>query len=106
MTSPIGNPKFTPKLNSWAFILNIAEITKNDTNNNFLEILVYLDSIIEKKPTSGEFDMNKLLMYTAGFTGAQLELLGKEASFYCLRHGLPAITQDILIDQLNNIKYG
>jgi ATP-dependent Zn protease len=66
----------------------------------------FLDSIIEKKPTSGEFDMNKLLMYTAGFTGAQLELLGKEASFYCLRHGLPAITQDILIDQLNRIKYG
>ena len=66
----------------------------------------FLDSIIEKKPTSGDFDMNKLLMYTAGFTGAQLELLGKEASFYCLRHSLPAITQDILIDQLNNIKYG
>lgn len=66
----------------------------------------FLDSIIEKKPTSGTFDMNKLLMYTAGFTGAQLELLGKEASFYCLRHGLPAITQDILIDQLNRIKYG
>ena len=66
----------------------------------------FLDSIIEKKPTSGEFDMNKLLMYTAGFTGAQLELLGKEASYYCLRHGLSAITQEILIDQLNNIKYG
>lgn len=61
---------------------------------------------LKKKPTSGEFDMNKLLMYTAGFTGAQLELLGKEASYYCLRHGLSAITQDILIDQLNNIKYG
>ena len=66
----------------------------------------FLDRIIDKKPTSGTFDMNKLLMYTAGFTGAQLELLGKEASFYCLRHGLSAITQDILIDQLNRIKYG
>jgi len=66
----------------------------------------FLDSIIEKKPTQGKFDINKLLMYTAGFTGAQLELLGKEASFYCLRHGLTAITQDILIDQLNQIKYG
>ena len=66
----------------------------------------FLDQIIEKKPTSGAFDMNKLLMYTAGFTGAQLELLGKEASFYCLRHALPAITQEILIDQANMIKYG
>ena len=66
----------------------------------------FLDNIIETKPTNGTFDLKKLLMYTAGFTGAQLELLGKEASFYCLRHGLPAITQDILIDQLNKIKYG
>ncbi|MEA2072837.1 MAG: AAA family ATPase, partial [Campylobacterota bacterium] len=66
----------------------------------------FLDTIIEKKPTSGSFDMNKLLMYTAGFTGAQLELLSKEASFYCLRHALPAITQEILIEQINAIKYG
>lgn len=66
----------------------------------------FLDKIIKKKPTSGQFDMNKLLMYTVGFTGAQLELLGKEASFHCLRHGLSAITQDILIDQINMMKYG
>jgi cell division protease FtsH len=66
----------------------------------------FLDKIIQKKPTSGTFDMNKLLMYTVGFTGAQLELLGKEASFHCLRHGLSAITQEILIDQINLIKYG
>ena len=66
----------------------------------------FLDKIIKEKPTSGSFDMKKLLMYTTGFTGSQLEMLGKEASFYCLRHGLPAITQDILIDQINTIKYG
>ena len=66
----------------------------------------FLDKTIEGKPADGEFDMNKLLMYTAGFTGAQLELLSKESSFYCLRHSLPAITQEILIDQINDIKYG
>jgi cell division protease FtsH len=66
----------------------------------------FLDKTIETKPTSGRFDMHKLLMYTAGFTGAQLELLGKEASFYCMRHGLPAITQEILIEQIYAIKYG
>ena len=66
----------------------------------------FLNQIIEKKPTSGKFDLNKLLMYTAGLSGAQLELVGKEASFYCLRHSLPAITQDILIEQINGIKYG
>ncbi len=66
----------------------------------------FLDKVINEKPTSGTFDMKKLLMYTTGFTGSQLEMLGKEASFYCLRHGLPAITQDILIEQINTIKYG
>ncbi len=66
----------------------------------------FLDKVIKEKPTSGTFDMKKLLMYTTGFTGSQLEMLGKEASYYCLRHGLPAITQDILIDQINTIKYG
>jgi ATP-dependent Zn protease len=66
----------------------------------------FLDKVIKEKPTSGDFDMKKLLMYTTGFTGSQLEMLGKEASFYCLRHALPAITQDILIDQINKIKYG
>jgi ATP-dependent Zn protease len=66
----------------------------------------FLDKIIKEKPSEGSFDMNKLLMYTAGFTGAQLELLSKESSFYCLRHGIPAITQEILIEQINAIKYG
>jgi len=66
----------------------------------------FLDKVIENKPTSGSFDIKKLLMYTTGFTGSQLEMLGKEASYYCLRHGFPAITQDILIDQINTIKYG
>ena len=66
----------------------------------------FLNQVIEKKPTSGNFDMNKLLMYTAGLSGAQLELVGKESSFYCLRHSLDAITQDILIEQINAIKYG
>jgi len=66
----------------------------------------FLDKIIQEKPTSGTFNIKKLLMYTIGFTGAQLEMLGKEASFYCLRHSLPSITEEILFDQINRIKYG
>jgi ATP-dependent Zn protease len=66
----------------------------------------FLDKTIEEKPTSGTFDIKKLLMYTTGFTGAQLEMLGKEASLYCLRHGLGEITQEILIEQINLMKYG
>ena len=66
----------------------------------------FLSNIISTKPTSGEFNMNELLMYTAGMTGAELELVGKEASFYCLRHALPTMTQQILVEQINIIKHG
>jgi|AGBJ01.1.fsa_nt_gi ATP-dependent Zn protease len=66
----------------------------------------FINKIIKNKPTRGKFDMNKLLTYTAGLTGAQLELISKEASFYCIRHNLPYITQDILLKQINTIKYG
>ncbi|CAA6813399.1 MAG: Cell division protein FtsH (EC [uncultured Sulfurovum sp.] len=66
----------------------------------------FINKIINNKPTSGKFDLTKLLILTAGLTGAQLELISKEASFYCIRHDIPAITQEILIEQINFIKYG
>ncbi len=66
----------------------------------------FIDKIIKHKPTSGKFDMHKLLTYTAGMTGAQLELVSKEASYYCIRHSLPKITQEILVKQINAVKYG
>lgn len=66
----------------------------------------FINKIKETKPIQGKLDMNKLLMYTAGMTGAQLKLIGQEASIYCIRHGIKAITQEILIEQINTIKYG
>ena len=66
----------------------------------------FIDKILKTKPTSGKFDMHKLLTYTAGLTGAQLELMSKEASFYCIRHNLPHITQEILVQEINKVKYG
>jgi len=66
----------------------------------------FINKVIKNKPTSGKFDMNKLLILTAGLTGAELELMSKEASFYCIRNGLPSITHEILVKQINIIKYG
>lgn len=66
----------------------------------------FIDKIIKNKPTSGKFDMHKLLTYTSGLTGAQLEFMSKEASFYCIRHNLSHITQKILLEQINIVKYG
>ncbi len=66
----------------------------------------FIDKIIKTKPSRGKFDMHKLLTHTSGLTGAQLELVSKEASFYCIRHNLTHITQEILMQEIHKAKYG
>ncbi len=66
----------------------------------------FLERMIQNKPTKGSFDINKLLIHTSGLTGAQLEMVSKEASFYCIRHNITQMTQKVLIEQINIVKYG
>ncbi len=65
----------------------------------------FIDKILQK-PTTGTFDKKKLLMYTTGMTGADLSKVERESSLYVIRNDLDAITQDILIEQINSMKYG
>ncbi|QOY53235.1 AAA family ATPase [Candidatus Sulfurimonas baltica] len=65
----------------------------------------FIDKILEK-PISGSFDKEKILTYTAGMTGADLEKVARESVLYVFRHSLENITQDILIEQINIIKHG
>jgi len=65
----------------------------------------FIDKILNK-PTSGEFNKEKILTYTAGMTGADLEKVARESSLYVFRNNLEFITKDILIEQINTIKYG
>jgi ATP-dependent Zn protease len=65
----------------------------------------FIDKIL-KKPTDGVFDKEKILTYTAGMTGADLEKVSRESSLYIFRSNLKAITQEILVEQINTIKYG
>jgi len=65
----------------------------------------FIDKILQK-PTEGDFDKEKILTYTAGMTGADLEKVSRESSLYIFRHNLKAITQEVLIEQINTIKYG
>ena len=66
----------------------------------------YFVEKILKKPTSGKFNIDKIIMLTVGMSGAELEKVGRESALYVIRNGLKAITQDILIEQINTIKYG
>lgn len=65
----------------------------------------FLNKVYEK-PLSGEFNKEQILTYTSGMTGADLEKVVRESFLYLYRHGLDALTQEILIEQINTVKYG
>ena len=47
-----------------------------------------------------------MIRYISGMNGYDLQRIGKEASLYAIRNGLEYLTEDILIEQINIIKYG
>ncbi len=61
---------------------------------------------ILKKPNDGKIDVDKVVRYISGMNGYELQRIGKEASLHAIRHGLTCISEDILIEQINIIKYG
>jgi len=65
----------------------------------------FVDKIL-KKPISGTFDKEKILTFTAGMTGADLQKVERESALYVFRNGLEAITEEIVLEQINTIKYG
>ncbi len=65
----------------------------------------FLDKLLQK-PTEGEFDREKILTLTSRMTGADLQKVEREASLYVFRNKLEAITQEIVIEQINTVKYG
>jgi ATP-dependent Zn protease len=50
--------------------------------------------------------VERVVRYISGMNGYELQRIGKEASLHAIRHGLPCITEEILIEQINIIKYG
>lgn len=61
---------------------------------------------ILKKPNDGRIDVEKVVRYISGMNGYELQRIGKEAALYAIRHGLDRISEEILIEQINIIKYG
>jgi len=50
--------------------------------------------------------VEKVVRYISGMNGYELQRIGKDASLHAIRHGLSCITEEILIEQINIIKYG
>lgn len=65
----------------------------------------FIEQIL-KKPNDGKIDVDKVVRYISGMNGYELQRIGKEASLHAIRHGLECISEEILIEQINIIKYG
>ena len=65
----------------------------------------FIDKILEK-PNDGRIDVDKVVRYLSGMSCYDLRRIGKEASLSAIRQGLDCITEEILIEQINIIKYG
>ncbi|MCX5869556.1 MAG: peptidase M41 [Deltaproteobacteria bacterium] len=65
----------------------------------------FIEQIL-KKPNDGKIDVERVVRYISGMNGYELQRIGKEASLHAIRHGLAGISEEILIEQINIIKYG
>lgn len=59
-----------------------------------------------KKPHDKNIDIERVVRYISGMSGNELKRIGQEASLYAARKGLKELTEEILLEQINIIKYG
>ncbi|MFZ5774207.1 MAG: AAA family ATPase [Thermodesulfobacteriota bacterium] len=65
----------------------------------------FIEQIL-KKPNDGKIDVDRVVRYISGMNGYELQRIGKEASLAAVRQGLDTLTEELLIEQINIIKYG
>ncbi|MDM8537112.1 AAA family ATPase, partial [Desulfobacterales bacterium HSG17] len=65
----------------------------------------FIEKILEK-PNNGKIDVDKVVRYISGMNRYDLDRIGKETSLYAIRNNLDCISEEMLIEQINIIKYG
>ncbi|WP_041958087.1 AAA family ATPase [Sulfurospirillum arsenophilum] len=65
----------------------------------------FIEEIL-KKPHDANIDIEKVVRYISGMGGDELKRIGQEAALFAARKGLKEITEEILLEQINIIKYG
>jgi len=65
----------------------------------------FIDEYFEL-PNDGSLDRNALLNYTAGMSGADLQMVKREAVLEMVSAGRDKITMEQITEQINTIKYG
>ncbi|MCK5110567.1 MAG: AAA family ATPase [Arcobacteraceae bacterium] len=59
-----------------------------------------------KKPHDENIDIQRVVRYISGMGGNELKRIGQEAALFAARKGLKELTEEILLEQINIIKYG
>jgi len=80
------------------FLLEVSELDK-DARRFFIEKIM-------QKPHDGKIDIERIVRYITGMSAMELERLGRMAALNVIEQEKDLITEEILIEQINIIKYG
>ncbi len=80
------------------FLLEVMELDK-DARRFFVEKIM-------QKPHDAKIDVERIVRYIAGMSAMELERVGRMAALSVVEQEKECITEDILIEQINIIKYG
>ena len=65
----------------------------------------FIDKML-KNPTIGNINKSKLIKFSVGMSGADLQKAYREASLEALHNGLEGISEELILEHINNVKYG
>ena len=80
------------------FLLEVTELDK-DARRFFIEKIL-------EKPHDPKIDIERIVRYITGMSAMELERLGRMAALHVIEEEKEFITEEILIEQINIIKYG
>lgn len=66
----------------------------------------FIDQMLAKKIFDKNIDRDKLLKYTSNMSGADLKKIESESILYSARKGLEKVTESVVLEQINTLKYG
>ncbi len=80
------------------FLLEVSKLDK-DARRFFIEKIM-------EKPHDSKIDIERIVRYITGMSALDLERLGRMAALHVVEEEKEVITEEILIEQINIIKYG
>lgn len=66
----------------------------------------FIEQMLKKPIFDNSINVDSLVTLTAGLSGADLQKVSRESIIYALRESIKTITEAMLINQVNTLKYG